>query len=158
MRKLIIILILLFVATPAFAWMGTVVKVSDGDTIWVKDATSDNIIKVRLYGIDAPEKNQPYGAEATLLLTALALDKDVVVTDLAIDMYGRNVSVVALVENGNSLQEYMLFNGAAWLYKGYSKGCSFWGELQKEAKADKCGLWADDDCIEPWKWRKNGGK
>lgn len=151
MKKLILILALLLLASPVFAWTGTVVKVSDGDTIWVE--TEKQATKIRLYGIDAPESKQPYGAEATAFLTDFALGKTVTVVELDTDRYSRSVAIVIL--DGISLQEIMLDNGYAWVYNSYCKQCGAWKALEQDAKSNKRGMWVDD-CVEPWVWRKSG--
>lgn len=153
MKKFVFILALLLLTSPATAWLGTVVKVSDGDTIWVE--TEKQATKIRLYGIDAPESNQPYGAEATAFLADFALGKTVTVVELDTDKYGRSVAIVIL--DGVSLQEIMLDCGYAWVYTNYCKQCNNWKALEQDARENKRGLWADE-CVEPWKWRKNGGE
>lgn len=155
MKTLIAIAVLLL-PLNAFAWLGTVVKVSDGDTIWVKHSASQNTVKVRLFGIDAPEGGQAYGNAATIFLTAFALNRQVSVIDIDMDKYGRNVSIVVINEEGFALQELMLFAGYAWVYPAYCKGCAYWRELEKEARKNKAGLWADvNEPTPPWEWRKN---
>lgn len=149
MLKSFTIYIILFIATPAFAWQGTVVKVSDGDTIWVETATEAT--KIRLYGIDAPESKQPYGAEATAFLGDLALGRKVSVIDIDTDRYGRSVSIVVL--DGMSLQELMLSAGYAWVYTSYCKSCTVWRDMEQKAKESGHGLWRED-AVEPWVWRK----
>lgn len=150
MRKIVLILALLLFVSPAFAWEGTVVKVSDGDTVWVEAETQAS--KIRLFGIDAPESNQPYGAEATAFLTDLALGKTVTVIELDTDEYGRSVANVILDER--SLQEIMLEAGYAWVYPQYCKNCEEWQALQDKAIASQLGLWADLQSIPPWEWRQ----
>lgn len=150
MKKLVLILLLLFLATPAFAWVGTVVKVSDGDTIWV-EAEAQNT-KIRLYGIDAPESNQPYGAEAAMFLASISLGKSVTVIELDTDRYGRSVANVVL--DGVSLQESILEAGYAWVYPQHCKNCDEWQALQNKAISNQFGLWADPEPIPPWEWRQ----
>lgn len=142
----------LFLSLPAFAWTGTVAKVTDGDTIWVETETQATII--RLYGIDAPEKKQQYGPEATAFLSGLALGKAVSVIEMDTDRYGRSVAIVVLTATGESLQELLLENGAAWVYTSYCKNCNTWKDLEKQAREARQGLWQAGEPVPPWVWRK----
>lgn len=152
MKKAVSILfMLLFLPLPAFAWEGKVVRVTDGDTIWVE--TADRATKIRLYGIDAPESKQAYGKEAAAAVEALVLDKMVSVIDMNTDRYGRDVSIVVM-DNGLSLQEALLYAGHVWLYTVYckSESCAIWQVLEQDARENKRGLWANPP--PPWEWRK----
>lgn len=152
MKKFVVVamMVLLF-PLSAFAWQGVVAKVVDGDTIWVE--TKEKSTKIRLYGIDAPESKQAYGAEATAAVEALVLGKTVTVIDIEVDRYGRDVSIVVM-ENGLSLQEALLYAGHVWLYTEYCKSeiCNVWRVLEKDARENKRGLWAAP--TPPWEWRK----
>ncbi len=77
---------------PAWAWSGKVVGVSDGDTITVLRDKKPQ--KIRLYGIDCPEKRQPFANKAKQFTSELVLGKSVEVEPVATDRYGRTVAFV----------------------------------------------------------------
>jgi micrococcal nuclease len=130
----------------------TVLRVSDGDTIVVRTENAEDI-KIRLYGIDAPEKGQEGGAEATKALRALQ-GRLVTVREMDTDRYSR---MVALVESGGkSVNLDMVTRGMAWHYVKYCKVQPVCGEIEKAetaARMAKRGLWAGEP-VPPWEWRK----
>jgi micrococcal nuclease len=92
---------------------GTVSRVVDGDTLWLKtEGDGEAPVVVRLEGIDAPESCQPGGAESTAALTALALGRNVVVRVAARDEHGRSVGKV--FDGGKDLGDRMVRDGQAW--------------------------------------------
>lgn len=138
--------------SDSFYLHGIVRSVTDGDTL--KVAVDHQIIKVRLYGIDAPEKNQNYGRQATHFASVTALGQRATVQVLNIDKYGRMVGIVTI--DGTSLNESLLKAGCAWIYPRYCKEdfCETWKEYESQAQANKNGLWADDDVMPPWEYRR----
>ena len=145
-------LILLFFITSAHAWTGKVVGVSDGDTIKVlKDGKQ---VKIRLYGIDTPEKAQSFGRKAKKFTTNFAANKMVDVKPMATDRYGRTVGLVTVY--GQSLNKALIRNGYAWVYRDYCREsfCYEWSKLEYIAKKAKAGLWIEPNPIPPWKWRQ----
>lgn len=130
---------------------GRVVRVKDGDTLAV--LLDGKQVSVRLYGIDAPEKKQPFGQAAREYAASLVAGKDVAVDELAIDRYGRTVAMVTV--GGVNLQEKMLSAGYVWVYDGYCHRpeCPGWRGLQSEAQAAKKGLWLDAAPTPPWLYR-----
>ena len=132
---------------------GTVLRVSDGDTIRVRVDKEE--IKVRLYGIDAPESKQPGGREATEFLKDLLLSENVTLYTFDVDRYGREVAIVVLPD-GSIVQDQLLKAGLVWVYTKYCKvdKCKDWKRLEKQAKANQAGLWMDDSAVPPWEWRK----
>lgn len=132
---------------------GKVVKVADGDTITILDSENKQI-KIRLYGIDAPEKTQDFGKVSREYLAELVAGKTVNVTVLDTDRYGRSVGRIKV--DDKEVAEEMLKSGLAWLYTAYCKipECERWKELETRAKTAKIGLWSNPTAQEPWKWRK----
>lgn len=126
--------------------------VIDGDTVEVLQA--GKACRVRLAGIDCPEKGQPFGMKAKQFTSDLAFDKEVRVLDQGKDRYGRTVGEVILPD-GRSLNRELVRAGLAWWYWQYSKDESM-GALEAEAKAAALGLWADKNPVPPWEWRKKG--
>ena len=153
MKSYIIALILILWSAAAYAWPGVVTQVHDGDTITVQREDTKEKVRVRLYGVDSPEKKQAYGKESTAGAGAV-FGKRVAVTEIADDRYGRPVAVVVDLDTGTSLQETMLESGLAWVYPQYCKGCATWRSLEKEARAKRVGLWQDERPVQPWEWRK----
>ena len=129
---------------------GKVVSIADGDTITVLDADKKQH-KVRLTGIDAPEKKQAFGAKSKDRLGELVAGKDVVVDWKENDTYGRTLGKVRQGSLDVNLQ--MVKDGLAWHYKKYSKSAELSG-AEAEAKAGKKGLWADPSPMPPWDFRK----
>ena len=132
---------------------GKVVNVADGDTITILNAENKQT-KVRLYGIDAPEKAQDFGNKFREKLASLVAGKNIEVVVIDVDQYGRSVGRIKV--DGKEVAEEMLKLGFAWLYTPYCKipECARWKELETQAKTAKIGLWANPTAQEPWQWRK----
>lgn len=128
---------------------GKVIRVSDGDTIRVQTTTEE--LKIRLFGIDCPEKDQPYGKEAQQRVYQLAFGKNVKVVQKSKDRYGRVVAEIML-PNGQNLNELLVKEGLAWHYTQYSNSLIL-AKLQREAKQQRRGLWADPNPVAPWEHR-----
>lgn len=130
--------------------VGDVIRVSDGDTIWVRDELGLRH-KIRLNRIDAPESNQPFGKESTLHLQSLIVGRDVLVKYEATDRYGRILGIVYLGEMDINLQ--MVRDGYAWHYKHFDATPSY-SAAESAAQFAKRGLWATTNPIPPHLWRK----
>jgi endonuclease YncB( thermonuclease family) len=143
----------LFVPLSAQAWKGKVVGVTDGDTITVLQGK--NAIKVRLYGIDCPEKRQAFGTRAKQFTSDLVFGKTVDVEAVDVDRYGRTVGVVSLPD-GTVANREMVRTGFGWVYSRYCKKpiCLEWKRLESEAATAKRGLWKDKNPVPPWEWRR----
>ena len=136
---------------------GLVVSVSDGDTITVLDANKVQH-KIRLAGIDAPEKKQAFGNRSKESLSALAFDKTVNVETDKQDRYGRQVGKVLV--NGQDVNLVQVERGMAWFYRQYQREQSpndrrLYEAAEDAARADKRGLWRDADPMPPWEFRHN---
>lgn len=156
MRSIIFLLVisgLFLLPTSAFAWPGRVVAVTDGDTLVAEPESGGDRVKVRLHGIDAPERKQPYGEASRGFVIDIALFKSVEVEETARDRYGRIVAVVWL-PTGESLQAELLRAGLAWVWPQYCTNCEKWMDLQRRAMEAATGLWADGNPIAPWEWRR----
>ena len=132
---------------------GKVVKVIDGDTITILNSENKQI-KIRLYGIDAPEKDQDCGKISRNYLSELVAGKTIDVNVINIDRYGRSVGRIKI--DDKEVAEEMLKAGLAWVYTYYCKipECEYWKELETQAKTAKVGLWSNPTAQEPWLWRK----
>lgn len=94
------------------AWQGKVVAVQDGDTITVLH--DKNPTKVRLYGIDCPEKRQAFGTRAKEFTSDLVFGKVVDVETVDVDRYKRTVGIVRLPE-GTVVNQEIIRAGYAWV-------------------------------------------
>jgi micrococcal nuclease len=149
------LLLALALAAQSSAWQGKAIHIADGDTITVLTGERDQI-KVRLYGIDAPEKGQAFGDKAKAFSAGMVGNRMVEVTEIARDRYGR---VVALVEiEGRLLNTELLRAGLSWVYDRYcdAPSCEHWRGLEAEARRQGLGLWANPNPIAPWEYRRNG--
>ena len=147
--KLFIIAVYLVTATVYADFTGIVVKVYDADTITVNSDTT--IYKVRLYGIDAPEKAQAYGVEATAALSDRILGRTVTVIERGTDQYRRVIGVVMLGAVDINLE--LLQKGLAWCYRQYNRTPAYI-VAEEAARVKKVGLWGTTEPQAPWEYRK----
>lgn len=157
MRRALAILALPLLAGFSFAssFTGNVVGVSDGDTITVmRDGRGE---KVRLHGVDSPEKSQAYGQRAKQFTSSLVFGKTVTVEIQDRDRYGRTVGTVVLPD-GRSLNMELVRAGLAWWYRKYAPRASQLRALEAEAREAKRGLWADPSPVPPWSYRRHRPK
>ncbi|EAH5552970.1 thermonuclease [Campylobacter upsaliensis] len=135
---------------------GKVSRVIDGDTIELLAKTSKENpynhitkLKIRLYGIDAPELKQAYGKEAKEYLSALVLKQEVGLIIENKDKYERIVGTIFL--KGKDINKEMVKNGYAHAYESFSK--KYLAE-QADAKMFKLGLWQDEKAVKPSEFRR----
>ncbi|ENO7717426.1 thermonuclease family protein [Campylobacter upsaliensis] len=135
---------------------GKVSRVIDGDTIELLAKTSKENpynhiakLKIRLYGIDAPELKQAYGKEAKEYLSALVLKQEVGLIIENKDKYDRFVGTIFL--KGQDINKEMVKNGYAHAYESFSK--KYLAE-QADAKMFKLGLWQDEKAVKPSEFRR----
>ncbi len=136
---------------PAFGLTGRVVRVADGDTLSLLDKNNTQH-KIRLHGIDTPERDQPYGKAAWKALSTMVAGKTVGVVVLGKDSYGRTDGTVYLDERNINLA--MVAGGHAWWYRYYAKDDRLLAVTEQQAREQKRGLWAQPDPIPPWDWRR----
>lgn len=134
---------------------GLVVAITDGDTLTVLDAQKVQH-KIRLAGIDTPERRQPFGQRAKEVLSALVFQQQVQVITEKKDRYRREVGKV--IKDGRDVNLAMVVNGLAWHYKKYASEQSasdrlLYASAEDEARSMRRGLWADPKAIPPWEWR-----
>lgn len=135
-------------------------QVKDGDTVVISPLEGGQFFVCRLYGIDAPEtskkgkKGQPYGEDAMRHLKRLVLGQVVEVQTTGAKTYNREVCL--LKKDGRDINLEMVRAGYAWAYKQYLNRphASEYLETEKEARANKRGLWQQTNPIPPWEWRK----
>ena len=154
--KVLLAILALVLSFPAWAdFTGDVVGVADGDTITVLDADKVRH-KIRLTGIDAPEKKQPFGNRSKQSLSDMVFNKSVTVETGKRDRYGRELGKVLAGGKDANLEQVRA--GFAWHYKAYERTQSAtdrqaYADAENEAKAAKRGLWVDADPTPPWEWR-----
>jgi micrococcal nuclease len=159
-RKVLFISLLLIslVISPclSWAWSGRVVGIADGNTITVLQDKEQ--VKIRLYGIDTPERHQAFGNKAKQFTAKLVHGKEVEVEPVDVDRYGRTVALVTVFKL--SVNEELVNAGFAWVYTHYCTQpiCERWKALEQEAREAKRGLWADPHAIPPWEFRRENRK
>ena len=124
-------------------------KVVDGDTVHV--FYQDELYKIRLTEIDAPERDQPYGSNSTEYLKSLLKEGMVDVDISGTDRYGRKLG--RLYWRGKDINRELVSAGYAWVYDQYVTDNSFY-ENQSKARNSKKDLWEDQNPLEPWNLRK----
>ncbi len=151
---LVFFIITLFpIDTFSVEYKAIVLKVIDGDTIYIKSDSGRK--KVRLRHIDAPEIRQPYGEEARMFLDNELNDKRIIVNSDYKDRYGRDIGDIFIYNENESIyiNAKLIKSGNAWVYKTYRKNM-YLMNLENFAKDNKLGLWRDKSPIKPWEFRK----
>lgn len=147
-----LLLLFLFILSPLVSeFSGKVVKIADGDTITVL-VDGQEQVKVRLTGIDCPEKSQGFGQVARQFTADQCFGKVVTIVDHGKDRYGRTLGDVKLPD-GKLLSYELVRAGLAWHYKKYSKDTTL-ARLEIEAREKKVGLWSGSRAIAPWVYRR----
>ncbi|BBJ00215.1 nuclease [Ferrigenium kumadai] len=149
-RSLLLISLLLAGGVAQGAeFVAKVIAVLDGDTVLVKRA--NGLKKIRLAGIDAPEKAQTLGDTSRRSLADMVLGKQVKVASEAVDQYGRMVAHLSV--DGLDVNAEQIRRGMAWEYSRFHNDRAMLA-LQEEARREPRGLWALSDPMPPWEWRK----
>ena len=153
---IILLLILAHSITLADTLTGRVVRVTDGDTIVILD-TNNAQHKIRLQGIDAPERKQAYGTKSKEHLSDSIAGKFVVVEFDKRDRYKRILGKVLLSDQDMNLEQIKA--GLAWHYKKYQDKQAAtdrvkYSDAEEDAKRNKRGLWTDRAPVSPWQYRK----
>ena len=130
---------------------GQVVSVLDGDTIEVLH--NNRAERIRLNGIDCPEKGQAYGKRAKQAASELVFGKEVTLQSYGKDKYGRTIADV-LLPDGTNVNHELVKQGSCWWYRKYAPGNVILEELERRARASGLGLWADPHPVPPWIYRK----
>lgn len=123
-------------------------RVTDGDTIVLTDRT-----RIRLHGIDAPEPDQFYGPMATEALENMVA-RSVYLVEVDTDRYGRTVGQLYHSTEGYDINAAMVCAGHSWWYARYAPESDLLEGCQEEAREAPKGLWASDDLMPPWEWRR----
>ena len=143
------IIMLLSTTAMAETLIGQVTRVVDGDTIVLKDSHQE--YRIRLIEIDAPESKQAYGSKSKRALSNKIAGQQVRVEYHSKDKYKRILGEIFL--KSENINYWMVKNGHAWQYLKYSDSKAL-AKAQANAQQRRLGLWADDNPMEPWVWRK----
>ena len=135
---------------------GRVVSIADGDTLTLLDATNQQH-KIRLSGIDAPEKTQDFGQKSKSHLSAMAFSKSATAECRKRDRYQREICVVFVEGKDVGLEQ--IRQGMAWWYQQYAKDQTAqertdYGQAEFNAKIHRYGLWNSKNPTPPWEWRQ----
>ena len=160
MKNLPILFVLISTLAYSSVWAGTitgtVVRITDGDTLVVLD-TNKIQRQIRLMGIDAPEKKQAYGRKSKDNLSDLVAGKFVVVEYDKLSRYKRVIGKILL--SGKDINLEQISSGMAWHYK-HNQGEQSqsdhmkYSEAEVDARNARRGLWNDPNPIPPWEYRK----
>ena len=156
MRLMWLLCVFCSLSVQAVTIEGRVVGVADGDTVTVLDNGKVQH-KIRLAGIDAPERTQDFGNRSKQSLSDLVFAKPVTVETRKQDRYGRHVGKVLV--DGVDVSLSQIERGFAWHYKAHESeqpadDRKLYGAAEDAAKAVKRGLWYDPEPTPPWSWRK----
>ena len=166
--KRIVIVMLFLLSTYSFAdFNAQVVYIIDGDTVDVLDSNNQKF-RIRLLGIEAPEKKQSFGYESTLYLKKRISGEFVTIISrpnnnkpYTLDFYKRILGKINL--NGIDINLEMVKKGMAWHYKKYKKNQPIderqsYNKAESNAREKNIGLWVGDRILPPWKWRQQNRK
>lgn len=154
-------LALLLLLVPLTSWSaeleGRVVRIVDGDTLILLDA-SNTQTKVRLAGIDCPERGQPWGTRAKQALSNYVFDQQVTVVWTKLDRYGRTVGKI--INSQQDVNLALVRDGMCWWYRKYAGEQSpvdqrLYEAAEAKAREERKGLWVDPKPVAPWDWRRN---
>lgn len=153
---ILLVMMIVQAVEAASVLQGRVVGVADGDTITVLDETKSQH-RIRLGGIDAPEKKAPFGDKSKQSLSDMVYRQQVDVLWEKKDRYGRIIGKVMMP--WGDVNRAQLKAGMAWHYKHYARDQSatdrlLYAEDEAQAKRLRKGLWSDGNPIPPWDWRR----
>jgi endonuclease YncB( thermonuclease family) len=140
--------------TPSAVLFCLVVAIADGDTLTARcgEPGAYEQVKVRIAGIDAPEKSQPFGQVSRQSLADQCHMETATIKPTTRDRYGRTVADVQC--KGQDVGQAQVSSGLAWVFDKYSAGYEQLYPQQATAKATQRGLWADPNPVAPWDWRQ----
>jgi micrococcal nuclease len=145
---------ILTIAAP-LEFSGRVVGIADGDTITVlHNGVAE---RVRLYGIDCPEKSQAFYRAAKEYAAQRSFQKTVTVRVKGRDRWNRTIGEVVL-PSGQLLNHQLVRQGLAWWFHKYAAENEELHVMQEEARAAKRGIWVDANPVPPWEFRKHSRK
>jgi endonuclease YncB( thermonuclease family) len=159
MQKIAAMLIILAaIPVSAYATRATVIDAYDGDTL--NADVQGQAVRVRLYGIDAPESGQDGNVAATRFLRRLVLDHPVEINVVETDRFDQAVAVVIRRGKESSVNAAMVANGYAWVNTDLCRTdeCPKWKKLENQARTLKLGIWSSYNVVPPWEFRERQRK
>lgn len=155
LRSLVALLFVTASMAHSETLVGRIIGVSDGDTLTLLDATNQTV-KIRLSGIDAPEKKQAFGQKSKASLSNLAYGRQAEADCRKRDRYQRSLCVVRV--NGTDVGFEQIRTGMAWWYRQYARDQrpqerAVYEQAEMRSRQQGFGLWQDSDPTPPWEWR-----
>lgn len=129
---------------------GKVVGIIDGDTYDIL-LNGSKTVRIRMEGIDAPEKGMPFYKKAKNYLSELCFGKIIRLEIHKTDSHDRKVAF-SYLDDGTELSHEMIKAGFAWHFKTYNSDSDL-SELEVRARELKIGLWVDESPMPPWENR-----
>ncbi|MDZ4733512.1 MAG: thermonuclease family protein [Nitrospirota bacterium] len=139
-----------FSVALASDFTGKVVGVIDGDTIEVLH--NQHPERIRLSGIDCPEKGQAFGKRAKQAASELVYGKEVTIQTHGKDKYPRTLADV-LLPDGTNVNHTLVKDGWCWWFRKYAPRNTVLRRLETEARTQRRGVWAAESPMPPWEWR-----
>lgn len=135
-----------------------IVGVTDGDSLTVRRTSGRDrdAVEIRLFAVDAPEWNQPFGAEAREFLTrAVQGRRDLLMEAVDTDRYGRLVAVIYRRRDGRrrSVNRLLVQQGLARWYSSYGGEDLGLQQAERDARRHRRGLWRQRNAVAPWEHR-----
>lgn len=142
---------------PQPGWQARFTRAADGDSFTVRRTDSGREVELRLYGVDAPENGQPYAQASRRSLVDMVEGRPLSVEPVEKDSYGRTVAVVFTGQDPTSVNERQIERGMAWYYGYYCQKpfCAAWKAKERQARAERAGLWRDKKPVSPRAWRQD---
>lgn len=154
MSRILVAIVLMFLtatSVTAGEFVSEVIGILDGDTIDVLH--NHQAERIRLKGIDCPEKGQAYGLRAKQATSERIFGKEVTLKTFGKDRYGRTIADILLPDEAN-LNQALVKDGWCWWYRKFAPGDMVLEGLEIEAREARKGLWVDPHPVPPWEWRK----
>jgi micrococcal nuclease len=129
---------------------GKVVGVLDGDTIEVLHEKKPE--RIRLYGIDCPEKGQAFRQKAKQAASSLLFGKEVRIESHGRDKHRRTLGTV--FDGDLNVNQELVKEGWCWWFRKFVPKDQALKQLEQEAKKAKKGLWTDPNPVPPWLYRR----
>lgn len=148
--RFVFVAFLLFIQPPVIVFTGRIVRVINGDSVVLLTEDRQEV-KIRLAGIDCPEKKQDYGQKATIFVRELCCNKVVRVCTAGTDVHDRILGI--LYVDSINVNEALVRHGLAWHYVRYS-GSHRLDSLGQLARKEKLNIWSMDKLVPPWEYRK----
>jgi len=148
--KVLVVFVLSFLSCAPVEQHGKVIKVVDGDTFDIIEANTTT--RIRLFGIDSPERGQAFNKRAKAFTDSLVAGKQIRIVVRNRDRYGRTVGDAYLAD-GTHVNAEIVKAGFAWQFTRYSTDPEI-AAMERIARNKRLGLWQDDHAVPPWEFRK----